>query len=272
MDEAIRKLKSTTFLGRRLTRRPIADVQRTARSFSGLSRNELAHTVCEHLNLHAPSGGNRVHTARRVLEQREELGILVLPDKDESKRREAGRGKMPLRLVNYEIAGSAYVLGTTLLDRRMYPVADLSDLYHERGGVEELYKVSKQLIDIEDFHGRSERGVRQELFAHFVLIALTRLFSNHGEGLLGGRREPRGATHGAEMPVNFNNRLLTVARHLEGLFLRHAPMLGETLRHILGAIVSCRQKTRPNRSSPRRSRKPIGKWKPEKPARAAASA
>ena len=186
--------------------------------------------------------------------------------------REGGRGKTPLRLVKYEIAGSAYVLGTTLLDRRMYPVADLSDLYHERWGVEELYKVSKQLIDIEDFHGRSERGVRQELFAHFVLIALTRLFSNHGEGLLGGRGEPRGATHGAQMRVNFKNSLLTVARHLEGLFLRHAAMLGETLGHIVGAIVSCRQKTRPNRSYPRRSRKPIGKWKPEKPARAAASA
>ena len=143
--------------------------------------------------------------------------------------REGGRGKTPLRLVKYEIAGSAYVLGTTLLDRRLYPVADLSDLYHERWGVEELYKVSKQLIDIEDFHGRSERGVRQELFAHFVLIALTRLFSNHGEGLLGGRREPRGATDGAQMRVNFKNSLLTVARHLEGLFLRHAAMLGETL-------------------------------------------
>ena len=89
MDEAIRKLKSTTFLGRRLTHRQIADVQRTARSFPGLSRNELAHTVCEHLNLHAPSGGNRVHTARHLLEQLEELGILVLPDKDESKRRGA---------------------------------------------------------------------------------------------------------------------------------------------------------------------------------------
>ena len=89
MDEAIRKLKSTTFLGRRLTRRQIADVQRTARSFPGLSCNELAHTVCEHLNLHTLSGGNRVHTARRLLEQLEELGILVLPDKDESKRRGA---------------------------------------------------------------------------------------------------------------------------------------------------------------------------------------
>ena len=120
--------------------------------------------------------------------------------------REGGRAKIPLRLVKYEIAGSAYVLGTTLLDRRMYPVADLLDLYHERWGVEELYKVSKQLIDIEDFHGRSERGVRQELFAHFVLIALTRLFSNHGEGLLGGRREPRGATDGAQMRVNFKQQ------------------------------------------------------------------
>ena len=87
-----------------------------------------------------------------------------------------------------------------------------------------------------------------------------------------GRREPRGATDGAQMRVNFKNSLLTVARHLEGLFLRHAAMLGETLGHIVGAIVSCRQKTRPNRSYPRRSRKPIGKWKPEKPARAAASA
>ena len=114
--------------------------------------------------------------------------------------------------------------------------------------------------------------MRQELFAHFVLIALTRLFSNHGEGLLGGRREPRGVTDGAQMRVNFKNSLLTVARHLEGLFLRHAAMLGETLGHIVGAIVSCRHKTRPNRSYPWRSRKPIGKWKPEKPARAAASA
>ena len=35
--------------------------------------------------------------------------------------REGGRAKTPLRLVKYEIAGSAYVLGTTLLDRRMYP-------------------------------------------------------------------------------------------------------------------------------------------------------
>ena len=159
--------------------------------------------------------------------------------------REGVRGTIRWRLVKYEIAGSAYVLGTTLLDRKQYGITDLSDLYHERWGVEELYKVSKQTIGIEDFHGRSERGVRQELFAHFVLIALTRLFSNHGEGLLGAGR---GVRDEAQMRVNFKNSLLTVARHIEGLFLQQAAAFGKTLGHIVDGIVSCRQKLRPNRS------------------------
>ena len=89
MDEAIRKLKSTTFFGRRLTRRQIADVQCTVRDFPKLSRYELGHTICEHLNLHTPRGGNRVRTAQRLLERLEELGILTLPEKDESKQRGA---------------------------------------------------------------------------------------------------------------------------------------------------------------------------------------
>ena len=172
-----------------------------------------------------------------------------------------------LRLVKYAVSGSAYLLGTTLLDRDQYRIAELSDLYHERWGIEELYKVSKQMIGIEDFHGQSERGVKQELFAHFVLITLTRLFSNQGEGLLGGNRETRDQ---AQMKVNFKNSLLVVARHLEGLFLQQAVALDNTLRQIVDGIVSCRQKLRPNRSYDRCSRKPVGKWKPPKLAKATA--
>ena len=64
-----------------------------------------------------------------------------------------------LRLVKYAVSGSPYLLGTTLLDRKQYGIAELSDLYHERWDIEELYKVSKQLIGIEDFHGqRRARG------------------------------------------------------------------------------------------------------------------
>ena len=52
------------------------------------------------------------------------------------------------------------------------------------------------------------------------------------------------------MRVNFKNSLLTVARHLEGLFLRHAAMLGETLGRIVGA--SSRAGTRRARTAPAR--------------------
>ena len=31
------------------------------------------------------------------------------------------------------------------------------------------------MIAVDEFHGRTERGVRQELYAHFNLIAMTRL-------------------------------------------------------------------------------------------------
>ena len=179
-----------------------------------------------------------------------------------------GRAALRWRLVKYEVAGSPYVLGTTLLDREQYPIAELSDLYHERWGIEELYKVSKHTLGIEDFHGQSERGVKQELFAHFVLITLTRLLSNHGEDRLGADRAARDKT---QLRVNFNNSLLTVARHLEALFLQHASVLGKTLSVIMDAMVSCRHKLRPNRSYPRRSRKPIGKWKPGKAAKAVAA-
>ena len=64
-------------------------MQRTVRDFPKLSRYELGHTICEHLNLHTPGGGNRVRTAQRLLERLEELGILTLPEKDQSKQRGA---------------------------------------------------------------------------------------------------------------------------------------------------------------------------------------
>ena len=179
-----------------------------------------------------------------------------------------GRAPLRWRLVKYEVAGSPYVLGTTLLDREQSPIAELSDLYHERWGIEELYKVSKHTLGIEHFHGQSERGVKQERFAHFVLITLTRLLSHHGEDQLGADRAARDPT---QVRVNFKNSLLTVARHLEGLCLQHAAGLGKTLSLIMDAMGSCRHKLRPNRSYPRRSRKPIGKWKPAKAARAAAA-
>lgn len=172
-----------------------------------------------------------------------------------------------IRVVKYTAAGTTYVLGTTLMDQQVYSIEDLSDVYHSRWGVEELYKISKQLMAVEEFHGQTERGVKQELFAHFVLITMTRIFSNHSED---GFSSKRSADETSTTKANFKNSLVTVARNIEGLLLQQAALVNETINHIISSISSCRQKVRPNRSYDRRSRKPIGKWKPPKLAKAAA--
>ena len=79
MDPRITALKSTTFLGRRFTRRQIADIQETVELFPNDSRNELSMTICEHLNWTTPKGDYRISAGLRLLEHLEECGILSLP-------------------------------------------------------------------------------------------------------------------------------------------------------------------------------------------------
>ena len=114
--------------------------------------------------------------------------MKLLPGRDalrELSRKYPGRSwqPLPLRLLKYTHGGTEYALGTTLLDRRRYRVGALSDLYHARWGVEEMYKISKQFLEIEQFHGHSERLVKQELFAHFNLLSMTRLLTNRDAAL-----------------------------------------------------------------------------------------
>ena len=84
-DPKIKKLKSTTFFGKRLTRRRIADVQEAVAGSPELSRRKLGHRVCELLGWVTPKGNNRA--CLRLLEHLEEHGILSLPPVNASKRR-----------------------------------------------------------------------------------------------------------------------------------------------------------------------------------------
>ncbi|MCP4285117.1 MAG: IS4 family transposase, partial [Gammaproteobacteria bacterium] len=152
-----------------------------------------------------------------------------------------------LRLIKYMFDATTYTLGTTLLDGDVYRKAAFPDLYHARWGIEELYKVSKKLVGVDDFHARTERGVKQELFAHFVLLTLNRILANHTEAGLNADSKPR-----ADAPrfrVNIKNALVTMARHLEELFLRQTRLTCDTLNTLIDALGLCRQKTRPGSPS-----------------------
>ncbi len=169
---------------------------------------------------------------------------------------------LQLRLIKYVISGTTYILGTTLIDGQKYKAEEFPDIYHSRWGIEELYKVSKVLIDIEDFHGQTERGVKQELFAHFNLITLSRIFANHTED--GMNLKENTDVPDNKFKVNLKNCLITISRNLECLFIQQATLIKKTINTIVSSISTCRQRQRANRSYKRQSRKPVGKWQPPK--------
>jgi len=178
---------------------------------------------------------------------------------------------LKMRLLKYEISGSTFCLGTTLTDsHQRYPIQAFMDVYHSRWGVEELYKVSKCCIDVEDFHAKTERGVKQELFAHFVLITMTRLFANRAdlelndEGPLtpplDSTEQASSASSTARIQTNFKNCIHVFLRSLEELLLLENKMKA-AVQKAFDAIVSQHQKIRPHRSYPRRSFKPGSRWR-----------
>ena len=191
--------------------------------------------------------------------------LVSVEPTETARRRQPGADLPPcrLRLAKYVIDGTVYALGTTLLDAELHPLADLADLYHGRWSVEELYKVSKELLEIEGFHSRSERTVKQELYAHFTLVAMARLFASHCERQFESRA---GAAGRLPLRANFNHSLGAVEREMEALLLHQAPQLRDTLNRVLEHAARSPQRERPGRSYPRRSRRPSKKWRNRKPA------
>jgi hypothetical protein len=175
-----------------------------------------------------------------------------------------------LRLVKYQIAGNTYCLGTTLLDAGRYPVRALMEVYHGRWGIEELYKVSKHIFIVEDFHARTERGVKQELFAHFVLVTMNRLFANRSDTELNPEAaaapsQPHDSSAAKTLPqldrkTNFKNCVHVLGRGLEELLILHG-QIKAAVQRAFRAIVAQHQKVRPDRSYPRISLRPHRKWK-----------
>lgn len=162
-----------------------------------------------------------------------------------------------LRLVKYTYNQTTYCLGTTLLSPR-YTLQDLADLYFARWGVEELYKVSKRVFLVEDFHAKIERGVKQELYAHFVLITMNRIFSNHADSLLEGFN-PSETFDDRTHQTNFTNCVHVFARCFEGLLMFHHT-IREKIQDSFRLISRQFSKVRNGRSYTRKSMKPNRNW------------
>jgi len=81
MNKTITLLKSTTFAGRRFTRKQLMDIQQTVNAFPDLSHRELGLTICEHLNWETAGGSYKIQTCLNALTEMQSVGLFGLPEK-----------------------------------------------------------------------------------------------------------------------------------------------------------------------------------------------
>lgn len=181
---------------------------------------------------------------------------------------------IPFRLIKQTIKGDIHLYGTTLIGEQ-YPLSCFAELYHERWSIEELYKISKRIVDIEEFHSKTERGVKQEIYAHLLLINLSRFFEFDVQDDLPPMDQEDKEKCGkvdfykffnpaSLFNINFKNCLMIVGRYVENLFLDTYEEIENWTRKVTHLILRVRQKIRPGRSFPRQSFKPERKWKNKK--------
>ena len=164
------------------------------------------------------------------------------------------RGRsLRVRLVKYTAGDTEFRLATSLRGGGRFGVQALSDIYHGRWGIEEMCKTGKSVI--ERFHAKSGRGVRQELYAAFTLVALTRQFSNRCDSDINGG----GGEDLPDMRASFRNGLRLVGKEIEAMFLKQSQMVAQSVRRIMAGLSRCIQRERPGRSYPRRSMQPKSK-------------
>ena len=167
-----------------------------------------------------------------------------------------------LRLIKYQIADEKYICATTLTGEQ-YPLDEFPRVYHGRWGIEELYKISKEFINVEDFHSKNERGVKQELYAHALLINIARIFELEANNQLppSSKSNPQDDEKNDSdikenywqdffgkvqtIKVNFKNCLLVIGRNIAKLIISCKQQTENFLSKMLNSISCIRQKIRP---------------------------
>lgn len=176
-----------------------------------------------------------------------------------------------LRLIKYKIGNEIYIIATTLISDN-YLERDFAKLYYGRWSIEELYKISKRIIEIEDFHSKTDRGVKQEIYAHILLINIARIFESSSLNNMQLHKTETNDSETSEeynqwiytgiqyIKINFKNCILVISRYIEKLIYAKNNFIITCITRMANCISKIKYKIRPGRKSPRVSRKPISKW------------
>lgn len=179
--------------------------------------------------------------------------LITLSYKTHDKRDSAG--PIIVRAVRREGPDGGDQAYLTSLRRPEFSRATIIDLYRRRWEVETFYGlIQAGGLSQQQYHAKTPDGVRQEVYATLLYVALTRTLmaaaaSNHDV---------------AFVEISMKGAVLAVGRYLTRLLLSKGQEEAQVLLEaLLKQIVRVRDKKRPGRSFPRVSHKPQPRWNPQ---------
>lgn len=201
--------------------------------------------------------------AKEFVESGQLDAVVELPCIEKSLRRCRKEGlsteAITIRLVRVELpTGDIEVLMTSLLDEDVYPHSLFSDLYHQRWGIEEDYKVMKSRLNLENFSGLSVDAVMQDIHAKTLTKNIVALATINAEPLKTHHCDQRKHAY----KINFTYALSQIKDTIVRFLLRIAPLnlsqlLAEKIAIALNAYRPGRRHKRPSDKRNRVNKYPI---------------
>lgn len=152
-----------------------------------------------------------------------------------------------LRLVCVELSsGEKEVLATNLTDRCVFTIEDLKELYHLRWGVEEGYKVLKQVVQVEYFTGKTVQAIKQDFFARVFMVNMASMIASQG---LEEKIQEKNKRNKHKVKPNKTQALAKTKDFLLDIF--YSLNSQNLLKQLLKLLEKCFEIVRPNRSFPR---------------------
>jgi hypothetical protein len=159
-----------------------------------------------------------------------------------------------LRLVRVTLkTGEVEVLVTSFLNRKKYSTKDIQGIYPMRWPIEEGNKSLKCHQVIANFHAKDVNGIFQEVNAHYLLMAITRLFMLQAAAMAQKPERYYGLSY--KSAVDFISDDLVVL-----LWCKKKKLKNKMIEEILKMISRIYEKPRYNRSYPRWSRRSRRKY------------
>ena len=171
--------------------------------------------------------------------------IINLPTRDRQRADELGikEQRFKCRLVKIQLdSGETEVLLTSLVNERLFTVADLKELYGLRWFVEEAFKTFKHKVCLENFSGKSDKAVLQDFYVKIFIMNLTAVAVRPINEALKKPSVKVKYTY----QVNFTEALATMKRGVVSFFLTNSiakgiQRLNERLQKVTSPIRSGRK-------------------------------